>query len=53
MVDGPSFGGFVCPVTIVESELWKLGQARPGDRIHFKQMTIEEALVCRVVFFFC
>lgn len=23
--DGPSLGGFVCPVTIVASELWKTG----------------------------
>ncbi|GEM44770.1 urea carboxylase [Deinococcus cellulosilyticus] len=33
--DGPSLGGFVCPVTIVEAELWKIGQLRPGDRIRF------------------
>src|SRR6202012_2678401 len=23
--DGPSLGGFVCPATIVQAELWKLG----------------------------
>ena len=23
--DGPSLGGFVCPVTIVAAELWKIG----------------------------
>jgi urea carboxylase len=33
--DGPSLGGFVCPATIVQSELWKLGQLRPGDRVRF------------------
>jgi urea carboxylase len=33
--DGPSLGGFVCPVTIVEEELWKMGQLRPGDRVRF------------------
>ncbi len=33
--DGPSLGGFVCPVTIVDDELWKTGQLRPGDRIRF------------------
>ncbi|MCB1134128.1 MAG: 5-oxoprolinase/urea amidolyase family protein, partial [Verrucomicrobiae bacterium] len=33
--DGPSLGGFVCPVVVVEAELWKLGQFRPGDRITF------------------
>ncbi len=33
--DGPSLGGFVCPVVVVDAELWKLGQLRPGDRITF------------------
>ncbi|MGB6220673.1 urea carboxylase [Haloferula sp.] len=33
--DGPSLGGFVCPAVVVEAELWKLGQLRPGDRVRF------------------
>ncbi|WP_322093513.1 5-oxoprolinase/urea amidolyase family protein [Paraburkholderia bannensis] len=33
--DGPSLGGFVCPVTVVGDELWKLGQLRPGDTVRF------------------
>ena len=33
--DGPSLGGFVCPVTIAKAELWKVGQVKPGDRIRF------------------
>ncbi|HVJ46114.1 MAG TPA: urea carboxylase, partial [Luteolibacter sp.] len=33
--DGPSLGGFVCPVVVVDAELWKLGQLRPGDKISF------------------
>ena len=33
--DGPSLGGFVCPVTIVHDEQWKLGQLAPGDRVRF------------------
>lgn len=24
--DGPSLGGFVCPATIFEADLWKIGQ---------------------------
>ncbi|MDX1824622.1 MAG: 5-oxoprolinase/urea amidolyase family protein, partial [Thiohalomonadales bacterium] len=28
--DGPSLGGFVCPATIVQAELWKMGQLKPG-----------------------
>ena len=33
--DGPSLGGFVCPATLVQSELWKLGQLRAGDTLRF------------------
>ena len=36
--DGPSLGGFVCPVTIVNDELWKIGQLRPGDRVSFHRV---------------
>ncbi len=43
--DGPSLGGFVCPVTIVKAELWKAGQAKPGDHIRFRPMTFDEALM--------
>jgi len=41
--DGPSLGGFVCPVTIVQAELWKLGQLRPGDTVRFKRLTPADA----------
>lgn len=41
--DGPSLGGFVCPATIVQAELWKVGQLRPGDTVRFKQVTLEQA----------
>lgn len=43
-VDGPSLGGFVSFATIVTGELWKIGQAKPGDSIRFKKITIEQAL---------
>ncbi|WP_309385862.1 urea carboxylase [Cerasicoccus frondis] len=33
--DGPSLGGFVCPVTIIQADLWMIGQLRPGDKIRF------------------
>jgi urea carboxylase len=42
--DGPSLGGFVCPVTIVAAELWKMGQLKPGDRVRFRWMSEEQAL---------
>jgi urea carboxylase len=41
--DGPSLGGFVCPVTIVQAELWKMGQLRPGDTVRFRHMSLEQA----------
>ena len=33
--DGPSLGGFVCPLTVAAGERWKLGQLRPGDTVRF------------------
>jgi urea carboxylase len=39
--DGPSLGGFVCPCVVVDAELWKLGQLRPGDKITF--IPVDEA----------
>jgi urea carboxylase len=41
--DGPSLGGFVCPATIVQAELWKMGQLKAGDKIRFKRISQEEA----------
>ncbi|WP_207002701.1 urea carboxylase [Trinickia mobilis] len=40
--DGPSLGGFVCPVTVVGDELWKLGQLRPGDTVRFAPVPVQE-----------
>ena len=44
--DGPSLGGFVCPATVVQAELWKLGQLAPGNSVRFKplDMNIAQAL---------
>lgn len=41
--DGPSLGGFVCPATVLTTELWKVGQARPGDRIRFVPLALDAA----------
>jgi urea carboxylase len=41
--DGPSLGGFVCPATICLADLWRVGQLRPGDRVRFHPVTVEEA----------
>jgi urea carboxylase len=41
--DGPSLGGFVCPVTIIEADLWQLGQLKAGDKVRFVPVSIETA----------
>ncbi|OIJ14089.1 urea carboxylase [Anaerobacillus arseniciselenatis] len=41
--DGPSLGGFVCPVTTASAERWKIGQLHPGDKVQFQLLTLEEA----------
>ncbi|RVW01626.1 urea carboxylase [Rhodococcus spongiicola] len=33
--DGPSLGGFACPLTVVSGHRWKMGQIRPGDAVRF------------------
>lgn len=41
--DGPSLGGFVCPATIIQAELWKMGQLKAGDKVRFKRISQETA----------
>ncbi len=41
--DGPSLGGFVCPVTIIEADLWQLGQLKAGDKVRFVPVDIGTA----------
>lgn len=41
--DGPSLGGFVCPVTIIEADLWQLGQLKAGDKVRFEPVDITTA----------
>ncbi|MGS0940118.1 urea carboxylase [Pseudomonas luteola] len=41
--DGPSLGGFVCPVTIIEADLWQMGQLKAGDKVRFVPVSIETA----------
>ncbi|MBH3429078.1 urea carboxylase [Pseudomonas alkylphenolica] len=41
--DGPSLGGFVCPVTVIEADLWQLGQLKAGDKVRFIPTPLAEA----------
>jgi len=45
--DGPSLGGFVCPAVIVSSELWKMGQLKPGDTLRFIRVSSDTAVAMR------
>ena len=42
-VDGPSLGGFICPFTACQAAMWKIGQARPGDKLRMRSVTLDEA----------
>ena len=41
--DGPSMGGFINPYTVPQAAFWKLGQAKPGDILNFKSVSVDEA----------
>ncbi|SAK66842.1 urea amidolyase [Caballeronia temeraria] len=41
--DGPSLGGFVCPVTVIEADLWQIGQLKAGDKVRFVPVDIASA----------
>jgi urea carboxylase len=41
--DGPSLGGFVCPLVVAKAELWKLGQLKPGDTLRFRRLSLAQA----------
>ncbi|MDD5200789.1 MAG: urea carboxylase [Terrimicrobiaceae bacterium] len=41
--DGPSLGGFVCPAVVIESERWKLGQLKAGDKVRLRRLMVAEA----------
>jgi urea carboxylase len=42
--DGPSLGGFVCPVVIVSADLWKVGQLKPGNTVRFVPVSADAAI---------
>jgi len=46
--DGPSLGGFVCPATIVDAEIWKMGQLKAGDQVRFRRLSSIQAETLRL-----
>jgi urea carboxylase len=45
--DGPSLGGFVVPAAVIQADLWKLGQLRPGDRVRLHPVSPQTAAAAR------
>lgn len=46
--DRPVTGGYAKVATVIGADLGKLAQARPGERIRFQKLTIEQALAARL-----
>ena len=48
IADGPTLGGYMCALNIINADLWKIGQCAPGrDFVRFKQVSQEEAIEAR------
>lgn len=45
--DAPSTGGFINPFTVASAAFWKLGQARPAERLRFNAVSVTEAQALR------
>ncbi len=47
--DGPTLGGYMCALQVINADLWKIGQGTPTrDRIRFICCTQEEAVAARI-----
>jgi biotin-dependent carboxylase-like uncharacterized protein len=48
IADGPTLGGFICSINVINADLWKIGQAIPGSgKIIFEQVSMQEATALR------
>ncbi|RKO65860.1 biotin-dependent carboxyltransferase family protein [Desulfofundulus salinus] len=43
LADRQTTGGYAKIATVISSDLWKVAQAKPGDIIHFRAVTLPEA----------
>ncbi len=49
IADGPTLGGYFCALSIINADLWKVGQGTPSrDYIKFLLCTPEEAIQARI-----
>jgi biotin-dependent carboxylase-like uncharacterized protein len=48
IADGPTLGGYLCALSVIYADLWKIGQGTPArDFIKFEYCTPEEAVEAR------
>ncbi len=47
-LDAPDYGGFLSSTTVARGNFWKLGQAAPGDKLHLKVISFDDAVKCRL-----
>lgn len=48
IADGPTLGGYLCTLNVINADLWKVGQGAPGrDFIKFDLATQDEAISAR------
>lgn len=49
VADGPTLGGYMCALNVINADLWKVGQCAPNrDFMRFQLSTQEEAIEARV-----
>lgn len=44
LADAATMGGYPKIGTVIEADLWRVGQARPGDRLRFTRVDYQQAL---------
>jgi allophanate hydrolase subunit 2 len=49
IADGPTLGGYMCALNVINADLWKVGQGAPGrDYMQFQLASQEEAIQARI-----
>jgi 5-oxoprolinase (ATP-hydrolysing) subunit C len=49
IADGPTLGGYMCALNVINADLWKVGQGTPNrDFIQFKLSSQDEAIQARI-----
>ncbi len=49
VADGPTLGGYMCALNVINADLWKVGQGTPSrDTIKFQLSSQEEAIQARI-----